>query len=184
VLCVVQAEETKQRRKEEKKIAREGLTVDGSQDADIEQELLAVGPSSKISPEEHAPLLLNPDLPNLKAVLDKADVILHVLDARDPVSYRLLHIEDLVFANEKSKLVFVLNKTGMFFWNCSGIYIYDYDTSRSCPPGNLDCLGEAITYSAIHLPVPIGVIVPAQDSVERPQGQRQGERDCRRLHRV
>ena len=33
-----------------------------------------------------APLLINPDLSHLAAVLDKADVVIEVLDARDPLS--------------------------------------------------------------------------------------------------
>lgn len=110
-----QAEEAKQRRKEEKKAAREGLLVERAED-DVSPD---DGPSDKGSPTEpqtkhEAPLLLNPDLPNLKAVLEKADVVLLVLDARDPASYRLPHVEELVSANEKAKLVFIINKIGAY----------------------------------------------------------------------
>ncbi|KAF8592744.1 hypothetical protein K439DRAFT_1626085 [Ramaria rubella] len=105
-----QAEEEKQRRKEEKKAAREGLLVGaGERNDDVNLEDGPSGLSSKSQLEDEAPLLLNPDLPNLNAVLKKADIIIHVLDARDPNSHRLPHMEELA-ANRKTKLVFVLNK--------------------------------------------------------------------------
>jgi len=59
-----------------------------------------------------APLLLNPDLPHLAAVLDKADVVIEVLDARDPLSYRSLALEARVASKEGQKLLLVLNKIG------------------------------------------------------------------------
>jgi hypothetical protein len=62
--------------------------------------------------KDEAPLLLNPDLPDLKAVLEKADVVMHVLDARDPTSYRLPHVENFAKANGRTKLVFILSKIG------------------------------------------------------------------------
>ncbi|KAI0285084.1 hypothetical protein BGY98DRAFT_1093202 [Russula aff. rugulosa BPL654] len=57
-----------------------------------------------------APLLLNPDLPHLAAVLDKADVVIEVLDARDPLSYRSRALEARVASKEGQKLLLVLNK--------------------------------------------------------------------------
>ena len=63
--------------------------------------------------EEEAPVLINPDWPNLGAVLDAADVVIEVLDARDPVSYRLKHIEETARAGEGKKVLLVLNKIGM-----------------------------------------------------------------------
>ncbi|KDR74391.1 hypothetical protein GALMADRAFT_250307 [Galerina marginata CBS 339.88] len=59
--------------------------------------------------EEEVPVLINRDLPNLKTVLDKADVVLEVLDARDPLAFRSQHIEELVSGMGK-KLLFVVNK--------------------------------------------------------------------------
>jgi nuclear GTP-binding protein len=59
-----------------------------------------------------APLLLNPDLPHLAAVLDKADVVIEVLDARDPLSYRSRALEARVASKEGQKLLLVLNKIG------------------------------------------------------------------------
>ena len=65
--------------------------------------------------EEEAPALFNQDLPNLLAVLEKADVVVEVLDARDPLAYRNKHLEDLVTAKGKI-ILFVLNKIGELFW--------------------------------------------------------------------
>ncbi|KAI0959303.1 hypothetical protein AcW1_004162 [Taiwanofungus camphoratus] len=57
--------------------------------------------------EEAAPMLVNRDLPNLKSVLDLADVVVEVLDARDPLRYRSSHIEAL---SEGKKTLIILNK--------------------------------------------------------------------------
>ena len=62
--------------------------------------------------DEDAPILLNPEYPHFRAVFEKSDVILHVLDARDPLSFRSSHIESLVSEKPEQRLVFVLNKTG------------------------------------------------------------------------
>ena len=59
-----------------------------------------------------APLVLNPDLPHLAAVLDKADVVIEVLDARDPLPYRSHALEARVASKEGQKLLLVLNKIG------------------------------------------------------------------------
>lgn len=63
--------------------------------------------------EEEVPVLINRDLPNLKAVLEKADVLLEVLDSRDPLAFRSQHIEDLGGELGK-KVVLVVNKIGEF----------------------------------------------------------------------
>jgi len=55
------------------------------------------------------PALVNRDLTNIKAVLDASDVIIQVLDARDPLSFRSTHLEEYA---PSSKLVFILNKIG------------------------------------------------------------------------
>jgi nuclear GTP-binding protein len=61
--------------------------------------------------EDEVPVLINRDLPNLQAVLEKADVVVEVLDARDPLAYRSKHIEETVKGMGK-KVLFVLNKIG------------------------------------------------------------------------
>lgn len=81
--------------------------------------------------EDEAPMLLNPDLPSLKAVLEKADVVLHVLDARDPHSFLVPHIEEFVSENKKGKIVYILNKIGRSSQSCSvTISLFSY---RSYP---------------------------------------------------
>lgn len=61
--------------------------------------------------EEEAPMLLNQELPTFKAVIDKADAIIHLLDARDPLSFRSLELERLCEEGGKKQL-FILNKIG------------------------------------------------------------------------
>jgi nuclear GTP-binding protein len=63
------------------------------------------------SDEEDVPMLVNPSLTNLSSVLDEADVVVKVLDCRDPMSFRSLHVEELVKEKGK-KVMFVLNKIG------------------------------------------------------------------------
>ena len=63
--------------------------------------------------EDDAPMLVNPDLPNLKAVLDAADVVVEVLDARDPLAARSTHIEEIAREGGK-RVLLVLNKVGAY----------------------------------------------------------------------
>ena len=63
--------------------------------------------------EEEVPVLINRDLPNLKTVLEKADVLFEVLDGRDPLAFRSQHIEDLGSELGK-KVLLVVNKIGEF----------------------------------------------------------------------
>lgn len=57
-----------------------------------------------------APLLMNPELPHLAAVLDKADVVIEILDARDPLAHRSGALEAQVSLKEGQMLLLVLNK--------------------------------------------------------------------------
>jgi hypothetical protein len=164
-LSHAQAEETKQRRKEEKKAAREGLLVERAEN-DVS---LDDGPSGTGSPSEgqnkhEAPLLLNPDLPNLKAVVEKADVVLLVLDARDPVSYRLPHIEELVSANEKAKLVFLINKIGALLAVSPRFSHASHTRPRTT--GSIGRMGKAFTYTTCHFSVPFCNVVPSQATIK------------------
>jgi len=52
-------------------------------------------------------------LRDLRKVVTDADVILHVLDARDPQGTRSTVIEEMVLGNYKKKLVYVLNKSDL-----------------------------------------------------------------------
>ena len=67
------------------------------------------------SDDEDAPILLDPEYPHFQAVFEKSDVILHVLDARDPLSFRSSQIENLVGERPDQRLVLVLNKIGQWF---------------------------------------------------------------------
>ncbi|RXW16430.1 hypothetical protein EST38_g9417 [Candolleomyces aberdarensis] len=61
------------------------------------------------SDDEEVPALVNRDLPTLKSVLDASDVLLQVIDARDPLEYRSQHLEGV--AKERGlKFALVLNK--------------------------------------------------------------------------
>uniref|UniRef100_A0A8H7Y2E5 CP-type G domain-containing protein n=1 Tax=Psilocybe cubensis TaxID=181762 RepID=A0A8H7Y2E5_PSICU len=59
--------------------------------------------------EEEVPVLINRDLPNLRTVLEKADVVLEVVDGRDPLAFRSKHVEQLILEMDK-KVLLVLNK--------------------------------------------------------------------------
>ena len=61
--------------------------------------------------EEEVPVLVNRDLPTLQSVLEKADVVLEVVDARDPVAFRSEYIEQLA-KDAKKKVLLILNKIG------------------------------------------------------------------------
>ena len=61
--------------------------------------------------DDDVPVLINHDLPNLKSALDSADVIVQILDARDPMSCRSQHLEALAKENGK-KMLLVVNKIG------------------------------------------------------------------------
>ncbi|KAH0587093.1 hypothetical protein H2248_005911 [Termitomyces sp. 'cryptogamus'] len=62
------------------------------------------------SDENEVPVLINHDLPNLETVLSNADVVIEVLDARDPLPCRSSHLEGLVAAKAGQKLLLLLNK--------------------------------------------------------------------------
>lgn len=64
--------------------------------------------------EEEVPVLVNRDLPHLKAVLDEADVVIEVLDCRDPLSFRSSHVEKVVAEKPNRQIVFLLNKIGEY----------------------------------------------------------------------
>ncbi|KAF8816517.1 P-loop containing nucleoside triphosphate hydrolase protein [Phlegmacium glaucopus] len=64
--------------------------------------------TERMGDEEEVPVLINRDLPTLQSVLEKADVILEVVDARDPMAFRSEHVEQL--AKDAGKVLLVLNK--------------------------------------------------------------------------
>jgi nuclear GTP-binding protein len=52
-------------------------------------------------------------LRELRKVVESADVILHVLDARDPMGTKSNAIEEIVLSNPRKKLVYILNKADL-----------------------------------------------------------------------
>jgi nuclear GTP-binding protein len=52
-------------------------------------------------------------LRELRRVAEAADVVLHVLDARDPIGTRSTAVEEMVAANYRKRLVYVLNKADL-----------------------------------------------------------------------
>jgi nuclear GTP-binding protein len=52
-------------------------------------------------------------LRELRKVVDRADVILQVLDARDPIGTKSTTVEEMVLSNYRKKLVYVLNKADL-----------------------------------------------------------------------
>ncbi|KAH9050116.1 hypothetical protein EDB84DRAFT_731902 [Lactarius hengduanensis] len=133
-----QALEAKARRKEEKKALRAqqknaALGADGEHGSDDEENAETKGgfdgvatfdgppsKSKKSAGGAHGaasttedgvpPLLMNPELPHLAAVLDKADVVIEILDARDPLAHRSTALEAHVSLKEGRRLLLVLNK--------------------------------------------------------------------------
>jgi hypothetical protein len=87
--------------------------------------------------EEHdeTPLLRDSDIPTLKEVLEQADVVLQVLDARDPLPFRSKWIEDSVKTDSKKRLAFVLNKIGKVLFTASSIFLTQDFSFRSDSQG-------------------------------------------------
>jgi nuclear GTP-binding protein len=78
-------------------------------------------------------LVLDSDLPHLAAVLDKADVVIEILDARDPLAHRSSVLEVRVTAKEGQKLLLVLNKIGACALLCA-LYVHtDGYAIDTCP---------------------------------------------------
>ena len=82
------------------------------------------------SEEEEVPVLINRDLPTLQSVLEKADVVLEVVDARDPLAFRSEHVEQLA-KDAKKKVLLVLNKIGEYSTLILGFIICSLFLSHS-----------------------------------------------------
>jgi ribosome biogenesis GTPase A len=63
--------------------------------------------------DEEAPSLMNHEFPDLKNVLEAADVVVEVLDARDPLAFHSEHLEEYVESCKK-KMLLVLGKIGSY----------------------------------------------------------------------
>jgi nuclear GTP-binding protein len=110
--------EEKERRKAEKKNAKaiaHGEVIEDARPRPVSEQENDDTKEEKEEREEEVPILINRDLPTLQSVLEKADVILEVLDARDPMVFRSEHVEQLV-KDAGKKMLLVLNKIGDFFF--------------------------------------------------------------------
>ena len=96
------------------------MEVDDEEDTD--EEMVEAG-------EDDVPVLINPDLPNLKVVLDAADVVVEILDARDPLSSRSAHIEEVAKKLGK-KVLLVLNKVGACAFSMNA-YMWPHHSYRA-----------------------------------------------------
>jgi nuclear GTP-binding protein len=70
-----------------------------------------------LNDDKEPPVLIDRTLPNLRAVLDAADVVVQVLDAREPMASRSSHLEAVVSQKLDVKSLLVLNKIGKLFGN-------------------------------------------------------------------
>ncbi|GJE84787.1 nuclear GTP-binding protein [Phanerochaete sordida] len=124
-----QAAEAKQLRKQQKKQAKAKAAAGVEEASDDEGSEVAfdgiaallgakqaasssktkAGPSTEDAEDEEAATFLGDDFPDLKAVLGAADVVVEVLDARDPLAYHSTHLEEIVKESGK-KLLLVLSK--------------------------------------------------------------------------
>ena len=111
-----QVAEAKEKQKEERQAAKLAAAEVGNEIQAVAGPPTATSNKGSIQPaasdDEDAPILLNPEYPHFQAIFKKSDVILHVLDARDPLSFRSSQIESLVGSKPEQRLVFVLNKAG------------------------------------------------------------------------
>ncbi|TFK56257.1 hypothetical protein OE88DRAFT_1652921 [Heliocybe sulcata] len=120
-----EAEEAKQKQKDARKAAKVAASTEqdeaeGSESGfDAVNTLKASATTAKakktvaqtVDDDDDVPVLINRDLPNLKSVLDKADVVLEVLDVRDPLPFRSERLETLVKEGSSEKrIIMVLNK--------------------------------------------------------------------------
>jgi hypothetical protein len=131
--------------------------------------------------EEEVPALVNPDLPHLRSVLSAADVVLHVLDARDPLSHLSTSLEAFCSSNDK-KLLYALNKIGtrsQFRSRSTRSRVRRHRTS-----GNTLSLGFSPQAKAPHLLLPVGVGLLASAGERSSVHQAQAEGAGRRRYRL
>lgn len=88
-----------------------------NEDDDVEDDDEMMDDSEEADDGEAAPILFDADLPTLQAALEQADVLLEVVDARDPLGFRSPWLEELFVQEDdegkKGKLVVVLTKIGV-----------------------------------------------------------------------
>jgi nuclear GTP-binding protein len=67
--------------------------------------------TEKMDVDDESPVVES-ELSSLNEVLEEADVVVEVLDARDPMAYHSEHLTRLMKAKRGQKLLLVLNKIG------------------------------------------------------------------------
>ncbi|KAF8743373.1 GNL3L/Grn1 putative GTPase, partial [Rhizoctonia solani] len=99
-----QAEEEKLRRKENKQQPRpeSAGAVESSTPAAV----------AAITADDAPPILIDSSLPTLGSVLDSAHVVIYALDARDPQTFRNVHLEK-VMGEKRKPVIVVLTKTDL-----------------------------------------------------------------------
>lgn len=75
--------------------------------------------------EDEAPFLIHRDLPTLRAVLDESDIVVQVLDVRDPLPFRSSHIEELIASKPGKQMLLVLNKIGELVGSSNTVFVED-----------------------------------------------------------
>lgn len=70
-------------------------------------------PTVEDEEDEEAPALMSYEFPDLRSVLEAADVVIEVLDARDPLAFHSTHLEEFVKEQDGKKMLLVLSKIGM-----------------------------------------------------------------------
>lgn len=68
--------------------------------------------TEEVEDAEDIPVLVNGEYRNLEAVFKKSDIVLQLLDARDPASYQSSFLESLFDKSDSAKLYLILNKIG------------------------------------------------------------------------
>jgi nuclear GTP-binding protein len=91
----------------------------------------------EVEPEDDVPGLIHRNLPTLRAVLDESDIIIEVIDARDPQPFRSLHLEELIASKPEKRMLLILNKIGGSFYTvpCSCL---QYRIPDTCPRESIE----------------------------------------------
>lgn len=98
------------------KAARKELLEDmaASMNLDVESAAVANSAEEDVEEDEEQETNLKTHARSLRSVIDSADILVQVLDARDPLGTRSLALEkDILSAVPAKKLVFVLNKVDL-----------------------------------------------------------------------
>lgn len=130
--------------------------------------------------EDEGPAVVISELASLKEVLEEADVVLEVLDARDPLAYHSEQLAQLVTEKEGQKLLLVLNKIGKFSCRCVAGSVLKLDCRLNTSRSRL-CMVCATPRSTPNAPFPVSFVVFALSGPYPVERERQSS--CRRRDR-